>query len=215
MALEVIGLGVGRTGTYSLKLALEQLGFGPCHHMEEVDGSSSAQLAFWSDAAAGRPVDWQKAYSGYRSAVDWPTAAFCDELLVAYPRAKFLLTVRDRAAWYESFSRTIGALVDPAGTAPQLLQPFNAMVRGVLKKTGLDVTSGRDALLTAFDSHVAHVTGSVPSDRLLVFEVTDGWDLLCRFLGVPVPDTPFPRTNSAREFWESVGADIMKPPVAV
>jgi hypothetical protein len=202
MALEVIGLGVGRTGTYSLKLALEQLGFGPCHHMKDVDVHAQPQLDRWKAAAARRP-DWARAYAGFRSAVDWPTAAFGEELLAAYPSAKFLLTVRDPARWYESFSNTIYPLVDPEGSSPPTLAPFTEMVRAVMHKTGFEVPSSRDDLLAAFVRHIANVRRTIPADRLLVFEVADGWTPLCGFLGVPVPDRPFPRTNDAKEFWDN------------
>jgi hypothetical protein len=202
MALEVVGLGVGRTGTYSLKLALEQLGFGPCHHMKEVDVRSRAQLDRWTAAAAGRR-DWEQAYAGFRSAVDWPTAAFSEELFAAYPRAKFLLTVRDPARWYESFSQTIYPLVDPDGSSPPMLAAFAEMVRAIMHKTGFEVPSSRDDLLAAFVRHTAQVRRTIPADRLLVFEVAEGWKPLCSFLGVPVPDRPFPRTNDAKEFWSN------------
>lgn len=207
MALDVIGLGVGRTGTYSLKLALEQLGFGPCHHMEEVDAFSGQQLEFWTAAAHGT-VDWSAAYAGYRAAVDWPTAAFCDELVAACPNARFLLTVRDPAKWYESFSKTIYPLVDPAGSSPATLDRFNAMVRTLMRKTGFEVPSGRSELIAAFELHMDHVRRTVPADRLLVFEVAQGWEPLCTFLGVAVPEQPFPRTNSTKDFWDSVGMDL-------
>ncbi len=214
MGLDVIGLGVGRTGTYSLKLALEQLGFGRCHHMEEVDPRSARQLAVWNAAAAGLPVDWSAAYAGYRAAVDWPTAALGEELFAAYPGARFVLTTRDPEAWYRSFSNTIYPLVDPAGSAPPELHRFNEMVRALLLKTGFAVPSTRSELLAAYDRHVARVRRLIPADRLLLFEVAEGWEPLCRFLGLAVPDTPFPRINNVREFWESA-AEFMPPPVNV
>lgn len=214
MGLDVIGLGVGRTGTFSLKLALEQLGFGRCHHMEEVDPRSARQLAVWNAAAAGRPVDWSEAYAGFGAAVDWPTAALGEELLSAYPGARFVLTTRDPEAWYQSFSRTIYPLVDPAGSAPPELSGFNEMVRALLVKTGFAVPASRDDLLAAYERHLTRVRRLIPAERLLVFEVAEGWEPLCGFLGRPVPDMPFPRTNSTRQFWESA-AEFMPPPVSV
>src|SRR5881392_1376283 len=98
MPLHVIGAGAGRTGTYSLKLALNQLGFGPCHHMEEVILNQPAQIPLWAAAVNGSP-DWEAIYKGYESAVDWPTAGFFRELSAVYPRAKFVLTVRRREGW--------------------------------------------------------------------------------------------------------------------
>ncbi len=123
MTLRVIGAGVGRTGTFSMKLALEELGFGPCHHMEEVDERSPREIALWLAAARGT-VDWEVNYAGYSAAVDWPTAAFWRELAEAFPDAKFLLTVRRPEDWYRSFSETIYPLIRDADKAEPGLRPF-------------------------------------------------------------------------------------------
>ena len=104
MAMQVIGVGIGRTGTYSLKLAINQLGLGPCHHMEEVLSNQAVQVPLWAAAVKGRP-DWEAIYDGYESAVDWPTAAFYRELYSAFPSAKYVLTVRSPDRWVESFPR--------------------------------------------------------------------------------------------------------------
>jgi hypothetical protein len=207
MALEVIGLGVGRTGTHSLKYALEELGFGPCHHMEEVDPLSAPQLDRWKAAAAGTH-DWDELYAGYRSAVDWPTAAFCTELVAAYPNAKFLLTVRDPESWYESLSRTIYWLIEPGGRPERALPAFGEMVRAIMHKTGFDVPSSREALIEAYHRHITLVGRTVPVRQLLVFDVAQGWEPLCKFLGVPVPDRPFPKTSSTKEFQDGVEAAL-------
>ncbi len=114
MTLEVIGAGVGRTGTYSLKLALEELGFGPCHHMEEVLHNAPIQIPLWTAAAAGKP-DWDAALNGYNSAVDWPTASFWSELAKRYPKAKVVLTLRSTESWVASFSETIQKLMAAPG----------------------------------------------------------------------------------------------------
>jgi hypothetical protein len=106
MTLKVIGAGVGRTGTYSLKLALNKLSFGPCHHMEEVLHNMPVQTPLWADALAGDPA-WETIYQGYVSAVDWPTAGFFRELYAAYPRAKIILTHRSPESWTASISETI------------------------------------------------------------------------------------------------------------
>lgn len=205
MSLSVIGFGVGRTGTFSLKHALDQLGFGPCHHMEEVDVTSEAQRRLWIAAAHGE-VDWEVAYAGYRAAVDWPTAAFCSELSTAYPEAKFLLTVRDPERWYQSFSSTIALLVEP-GKLPPELAPFLDMLVPILNKTGFFLPASKDEILSAYHAHVARVKALIPAERLLVYEVAQGWEPLCAFLDVPVPTAPFPRTNSTKEFWESAQVD--------
>jgi hypothetical protein len=203
--MRVIGLGVGRTGTFSMKLALEQLNFGPCHHMEEVDARSPEQIAVWASAANGK-VDWKKAYAGYNSAVDWPTAAFCRELATAYPDAKFILTIRDPESWYASFSQTIVPLIQRTAKTPPELLPFLKMVMAVVQKTGFRIPSTKEEILTAFHRHIEIVTQTIPADRLLLFDVKQGWKPLCQFLGVAVPTSDFPRTNNTKDFWDSVQA---------
>jgi len=203
MTLRVIGLGLGRTGTFSMKFALEHLGFGPCHHMEEVDGKNPDVVALWSGLAAGKG-DIRTAYAGFNAALDWPTAAFAPELYAAYPDAKFLLTRRDPEAWYSSFSQTIYPLIVPGPDVPQDVLPFLDIVRSVVRKTGFAVPSSRDEIIDACKRHEARVRAMIPADQLLVHEVGQGWEPLCRYLGVPVPDRPYPRSNNQKEFWESI-----------
>ncbi len=205
MTLRVIGFGVGRTGTFSMKLALEQLGFGPCHHMEEVDAKSPKQVALWMSATQGT-VDMKKAYANFHSAVDWPTAAFCSELAAAFPEAKFILTVRDPEKWYASFSQTIVPLIQPTEKTPSDLLPFLKMVMAVVRKTGFVIPSNKEEILAAYHRHVNTVKTTIPVDRLLVFDVKQGWEPLCQFLGVPVPSNEFPKTNNFKDFWDSVQA---------
>ena len=205
MFTRVIGLGVGRTGTFSMKLALEQLNFGRCHHMEEVDARSPEQISVWASAANGK-VDWKKAYAGYNSAVDWPTAAFCRERATAYPDAKFILTIRDPERWHASFSQTIVPLIQPTAKTPPELLPFLKMVMAVVQKTGFRIPSTKEEILTAFHRHIEIVTQTIPADRLLLFDVKHGWEPLCQFLGVAVPLGDFPKTNNTKDFWDSVQA---------
>lgn len=203
MSLKVIGLGVGRTGTYSMKIALEELGFGPCHHMEEVDVKSAEQLAQWKALAEGRG-DIHAAYKGFAAAVDWPTAAFAPELVAAFPEAKFLLTFRDPEKWYGSFSETIMPLAVPSPETPPELLPFLDMVQAVLRKTGFVLPATKQEIIAAYNRHVAMVKAAIPADQLLIWDVSQGWEPLCRHLGVPVPERAYPRSNSTVEFWESV-----------
>jgi len=202
MVLRVIGAGVGRTGTFSTKLALEQLGFGPCHHMEEVDETSSREIALWQAAVQGS-ADWSENYAGFTAAVDWPTAAFWRELAEAYPDAKMLLTVRPAEEWYRSFSETIDPFLTTADRAPPEQRPFLDMVAAVIRKTGFRIPSTREDAVRAFDRHVETVKATIPADRLLVFEVKQGWGPLCRHLGVLVPAAEFPKTNNKEDFWKS------------
>lgn len=199
--LDVIGAGVGRTGTYSLKLALEHLGFGPCHHMEEVIKDPSRQVPLWQGALAGQP-DWEAIFAGYHAAVDWPTAAFWRELAAACPRAKVVLTARDAASWYDSYSQTIAQLLSEADQAPPELGPWFEMAFAVTKKSGFDRDASPAAIIAAYEANVEAVTTSIPPERLLVFDVRDGWAPLCTFLAQPVPAMPFPNTNNNDEFWE-------------
>jgi len=207
MALNIIGAGVGRTGTYSLKLAINQLGLGPCHHMDEVLHNMPVHVPLWSAAVAGEP-DWSKIYDGYRSAVDWPTACFFRELVSEYPSAKFVLTQRDPEKWADSFGATIYELLAGRDQAPQEMRAWLAMVNDVITKTGFPAGLDRDGLMQAFVAHNDAVKETIPASQLLVFEVKDGWEPLCAFLGVPAPAEAFPRTNHREEFWDRVNGEI-------
>ena len=199
--MKVIGLGVGRTGTYSLKLALERLGLGPCHHMEEVIFNPPVHIPLWTAALQGRP-DWAAIYRGYASAVDWPTAGFCRELYAVYPTAKFVLTHRSVESWIQSFSETIYKLTTGAVIVPPQMKPFLDMAGGIIAKTGFPIGLSAERLGQAFAAHMDAVKATIPADRLLVYQVKEGWGPLCAFLGVAEPDEPFPRTNTRTEFWD-------------
>lgn len=203
MSLKVIGAGVGRTGTYSLKLALNELGFGPCHHMEEVASNLPVQLPLWQSALKGR-ADWDSIYEGFESAVDWPTARFFRELHAAYPDAKFILGHRNPRNWAESFEATIYKLISQPEQAPEHLQDWLAMACEVILQTGIPAGAGVDELEAAFLAHIDAVKAAIPTDQLLVYQVKDGWEPLCAFLGVAVPDSEFPRTNDRSEFWDLI-----------
>jgi hypothetical protein len=206
MTLNVIGIGVGRTGTYSLKLAINQIGMGPCHHMEEVLHNMAAQVPLWAAAAAGQ-ADWPRIYEGYESAVDWPTACFYRELLSEYPGAKFVLTVRDPERWADSFSATIYELLAGKDQAPQEMRAWLDMAIAVIAKTGFPLGLDHGALVQAFEAHIHSVKETIPADQLLVFDVRDGWEPLCNFLAAPVPEGDFPRTNDRAEFWDRVNGE--------
>jgi hypothetical protein len=201
--VKVISLGVGRTGTYSLKHALEQLGFGPCHHMSEVRAHAPTQMPLWSAAVQGR-ADWDAIYAGYQSATDWPTAGFARELVARYPSAKFILTVRSPESWADSFSETIRRFLAERDRVRKEAQPWVDMVLGVLRKTGITDDLDVAGLHRAFVAHNEAVRALLPKDELLVYQVKEGWGPLCKYLGVPVPAEPFPRKNDRGEFWERV-----------
>ncbi len=199
MTLSVIGVGVGRTGTYSLKLALEALGLGPCHHMEAVLHDLNGQVPLWVSAAGGK-ADWPSIYKGFNSAVDWPTATYFRELRAAYPKAKFILSVRSFESWAESYSETIFAGLSGRNDAPPERHAWLDMVIDVSAKAGFSLGLDKAGLARAFEAHIHAVKAAIPADQLLVYEVKQGWEPLCAFLGVPVPDKPFPRSNDREEF---------------
>ncbi len=205
MELKVIGLGVGRTGTYSLKTALEALQFGPCHHMERVAQNMSVQLPLWNEAL-NNPTNFEAVYEGMQSAVDWPTAAFYKELYACYPNAKFILTHRSKASWAESFGSTIYKLLTDRQNAPAPVQEWLNMVVKVIEKTGFDMGLDFEGLAERFEAHNNAVINLFPPEQLLVYQVKEGWEPLCKFLNVDAPTTEFPRTNNREEFWDLVNA---------
>jgi hypothetical protein len=202
MALEVIGSGLGRTGTKSLQSALDRLGFGPCHHMSEVFAHPDS-MQNWIDAGIGR-ADWDSIFANYRSAVDYPTAAYWRELTAFYPDAKLIHTVRDPQAWFESTQATIFAPDGPSERAMRsgegLAGPFFQSFLGGLVEQMHD----RDFLIDYFRRHTEEVEAAIPPERLLIYEAKQGWAPLCAFLGVPVPEEPYPSENTRSEFVERV-----------
>lgn len=206
--MEVVGAGFGRTGTLSLKEALDHLGFGPTYHMTEVM-ATPRHKAVWRRAAAGVPVDWDDLFAGYRSTVDWPGARFWRELLRAYPDAKVVLSVRDPDRWYDSVRETIFRMSGSFAAFAGLLYP---PARGMHALTGDVIWNGtfagrfadKEYALGVYRRHNDDVRAEVPGDRLLVFEVREGWEPLCAFLGVPVPDVPFPHVNDRESMNERV-----------
>ena len=201
MSLEVIGAGFGRTGTKSLKLALEQLGFGPCYHMSEVLSTPGA-AEHWATAAEGRPVDWDVVFDGYRSAVDWPSADYWSELAAHYPKAKVVLTVRDPESWFRSTQATI---FGPANVLMSSDSAIGRTMRAITRHFGGD-PHDRSACLSGYHAHNAAVQRGLPAERLLLLDMAEGWEPLCHFLEVPVPATPFPRANSTEDWLEHVRA---------
>lgn len=201
MPLSVIGAGFGRTGTLSLKLALERLGFAPCHHMVEVFARPE-QASVWRAAADGDAVDWDALLAGYGAAVDWPAAHFWRELATHYPAAKVILTLRDPDSWHRSICATIARAAAADSVPDPGAQAVMAMGRSLLERIFAGRLADPDHAKAAFRHHIDTVKASLPRERLLVFEAGEGWEPLCRFLARPVPDEPFPRANSTAEFWQ-------------
>ena len=193
MTLKVIGTGFGRTGTDSMREALTILGFGPCHHMYEVIGNPD-QKAAWRAMVAGGARDWDMLFQGYVACVDWPSAHYWRELIEVYPQAKVILTWRSPESWWQSFASTIVKASSP-GDDPASLG--RALIAQQIFGGRMD---DRNHAIALYQVHVAAVMAEVPPGRLLVHRLGDGWPALCAHLGVPVPDTPYPRANSAEVF---------------
>ena len=207
MALSLIGAGFGRTGTLSLKLALEQLGVGRCYHMMEVLGNPG-HAAQWHAAAKGGRVDWDSLFDGYEAAVDWPASYFWRDLIKHFPQGKVLLSLRDAERWYQSMSNTIYHAMTrevPDGLPDELHTQLAMSRELVLRRTFGGRFEDRDHAIAVYNRHNEAVKAEVPSHRLLVYEATQGWEPLCAFLDLPVPDSEFPHVNSTDEFREMIG----------
>ena len=197
--MDVIGAGFGRTGTLSLRTALERLGFGPCMHMIPLLDDPE-RAALFRRAAEGEFRCLARALDGHRSTVDWPGTYFWRELVRAHPDAKVVLTVRDPGAWYDSAYRTIFQAATHMPPSPGGGRPIDMAHALVWEGTFGGRFADRDHAIRVFAEHNAAVRREVPADRLLEFEVSQGWAPLCDFLGVPVPDEPFPRSNDSASF---------------
>ncbi|MEV4218782.1 sulfotransferase family protein [Nonomuraea sp. NPDC049725] len=217
--LTVIGAGFPRTGTSSMKAALERLGFGPCHHMFDV-GSNSDRAKRWAPLAGHDTVpDWEYVLEGFRSSVDWPASFFWRELAEAYPEAKVVLTVRDPQSWFASMRTLIDngparlqsekLAPEMAGLVENMMTTRPLLERMIREGLGSDspfgVVPDEKETIAAFERHIVTVRESLPAERLLVFDVREGWEPLCRFLGVDVPEgEPFPHLNDSKMMEESI-----------
>ncbi len=210
--LKVIGAGLGRTGTESLKQALELLGFGACYHMFELTIKHPEHLPEWESLMRGERPDYERLFGGYQSTTDFPACIYYRELMAQYPQAKVVLTVRDADKWYDSAAKTIfrgvpapiialarfaGLFSKKARAVPAALEYATEIVH---RRFFEDRTHDREHVKAIFNAWNEEVKRTIPPDRLLVFEVKDGWEPLCRFLGVPVPAAPFPHANKGDSF---------------
>jgi hypothetical protein len=204
-----------RTGTLTQKVALEMLGFGPCYHMVDVLADLD-QAKLWQRALDGE-APWEQIFDGFNSTVDWPGGYFYRELIDVYPEAKVLLSVREPQAWERSMRETVWA-VRHGESLVRLLSSAQAHVnpqwRGFLEMIDRLVWEGEGTfasghaepqqLIDTMIRHNREVEEVVPSERLLVWDVKEGWERLCEFLGVPVPQQPFPHVNDRTEFLNRV-----------
>ncbi|MGB0385024.1 MAG: sulfotransferase family protein [Ardenticatenaceae bacterium] len=206
--MKLIGAGFGRTGTLSIKHALEELGFGPCYHMIEVL-ENVEHIKLWQAIVDGQPANWQTIFGNYQATVDAPGCLYYKELMAQYPDAKVLLSVRDPERWYESVMRTVYQI----SLLPRWMEwlpklgPFLRLTRMMLRD-GSGATQGRfeerELIIEEFKRHNAEVQRIVPAEKLLVYSVKEGWEPLCHFLGVPVPDKPFPHVNDRAEMQQRI-----------
>jgi Sulfotransferase domain len=204
--MKVIGAGFGRTGTMSLKVALQQLGFGPCLHMIDFLSGNPHLSDVFREAYDGKTTDWKAELAGWESAVDWPGCSFYKEFMKLFPDAPVVLNVRDPEGWYKSTYNTIyqAAMVMPQ-TPEMAARPANRMLRRVVWEGDLQSKfEDKPAALAIFESWNQGVRDTVPSDRLLEFNVIEGWKPLCDFLGQAVPDEPFPHLNDTQSFLDMV-----------
>jgi len=204
LSVEVIGAGLGRTGTLSLKLALERLLGAPCHHMVEFF-KHPEQLGRWQQALEVGEVDWDAVFAGYRAAVDWTAAAFFEELWGAYPGAIVILSLRDIDGWWRSVRDTV---FDELRSEPDsdddpweaAMAPIREFTIGMLDRRFTPDWPDETAAKEAFERHNAAIREAVPASRLVEWRPGDGWTPLCTALGVPVPDEPFPHANTTADF---------------
>jgi len=209
--MKLIGAGVPRTGTLTQKLALEMLGLGPCYHMVDVLADLD-QAALWKRALDGE-APWPEIFDGYQSTVDWPGGYFYRELMDFYPEAKVLLSVREPESWERSMRQTVWA-VRHGESLVRLLSSAQAHVdpqwRGFLEMIDRLIWEGKGTfasghakpqqLIDRMIRHNEEVERNVPPERLLVWSVREGWEPLCDFLEIPVPEEPFPHINDRTEF---------------
>jgi len=194
MALKVIGAGLGRTGTASLKVALEQLGFNKCYHMGEVL-SDMKRVPLWVEADKRNP-DWDTIFEGYSAAVDYPSCSFWREQLDYYPDAKVILSIRNAEGWFESVN---GTIMSPDVNEWLKNSPLKEFFERCVWKDYEKYILDRDFMVNYFNKRTEAIKAQIPADKLLVFNVREGWAPLCEFLEVDVPSMEFPRVNSREE----------------
>lgn len=192
--LKVVGAGLGRTGTMSLKLALERLLGKPCYHMSEVF-SHPEHIPLWNAAIRGERIEWSEIFDGYEAAVDWPASAFWLELSNLYPHSLVILSYRDPDAWWKSVSSTI---FPHHKNEPD--SEWRTMVTALLRDKFTPDTTNRQACIEAFNQHNEFVRNAGLGTRLLEWKASEGWESLCGALDLPIPDEPFPYVNSTEEF---------------
>lgn len=221
MSLQIIGAGFGRTGTLSTYTALNTLGFN-CYHMLEVlqNEANKTHLDFWNkvaNAPAGTSHDWNEVFEKYEATVDNPGCCVWRELLKDNPDAKVILTLHPRGpeAWYESTFNTIYFTERMwQFKILKLFTPFgkkmgNMSSKLIWQRSLKGTMNNKDAAIARYLAHIEEVKSECDPDNLLIFTVTEGWEPLCKFLEVPVPDMDFPNVNDRKEIKKTI-AGIVK-----
>ena len=217
--MKVFGAGFGRTGTMSLKIALEKLGIGPCYHMREVV-SHPFHIKLWYDISRGERPNWNRLFSSFNSAVDFPVSLFYEQLINKFPDAKFILTLRDFDTWYISTANTIykvpTILPDWFKRVVYPIRMFIAMQVNLIW-VGLfnNNFSDRESTKLIYYEHIENVKKTIPTDKLLIYHVKEGWGPLCEFLNVDVPEIPFPKVNDTAEMLRNFAIIKMLPYVFI
>ena len=199
MTLKVIGAGFGRTGTNSMQIALDLLGFGPCHHMFEVTNNPVMKTR-WRAFMQGTIMGWDELFEGYAACMDWPAAHYWQTLIELYPDARVILTWRDPESWWRSFERTLLRYY-------QTTDERESVGFQIIDRAFDGRPYDRDHALALYQANIDAVKATVPADRLLVHCLGDGWEPLCAHLGVPVPDQPYPQSNSTAEILTRIERD--------
>lgn len=222
--MKVIGAGFGRTSTMSIKVALEELGFGPCYHMTELLNRPD-HVHLWDAAVQGEPIDWDEVFKDYQSTLDWPGCGFYKELMEVYPEAKVILTVRDPESWYDSAVNNTYELWKTANAAllvslsrpvvPEVMKALRMIDNLIWQGTFGGKFEDRQHAIEAFERHIEEVKEYVPAGRLLVYDAKDGWEPLCEFLGVEAPDKPFPHLNDTKSFQKFIRKRFVLPYAAL
>lgn len=217
MSIKIIGAGFPRTGTNSLKRSLEMLGYEKTYHFKDLMNVPT-NLPYWQELQATGNMKWDEIYDGYQASVDFPCYPWYKEHMARYPDAKVIMTVRSFESWYESMRKTIyvsGPQTPIAKISLLSKMLFSARLRNLFKcikfvKNFLfniqfeGKFDDKEFVRSVWEKHIAEVKAHVPSDKLLVFEVKDGWKPLCEFLGVPEPPEPLPHLNKKENFKQMI-----------
>jgi Sulfotransferase domain len=222
--MKIIGAGLPRTATTTQMYALEKLGCSPCYHMRDLLADLDTGLPLWEEAVNGSP-DWERIFGGAQSTVDWPSARYYRELMDYYPDAKVLLSVRDGEEWAASMQQTVwgvyhgDSVLHYVCRARAVLDPLWSRYMDLMTRMTWDEggalegdTSTTAGLVAAMERWNEKVKQTVPPERLLAWDLRDGWEPLCEFLELPVPDEPLPQLNDSASFREGIiggGLDVV------